>query len=147
MQKCIRSCIRITFAVQMHSSQISIFGKILWAQKLQEMCAINDPLGQTHRPTSRLSLFSIETCFVLRNFEKSGWTKDKKCENSDYYCDCGSASWINTMQLFGNCIYILRSIFHEFSKNKIRVINDTLGQWYSLVIEILGQTHTDGQHV
>ena len=44
---------------------------------IQDMCAINDPLGQTHSPASsdhysRLKV--LKSCFVLRDFEMWGRT-------------------------------------------------------------------------
>ena len=48
---------------------------------------IYDPLGQTHGPASSDHI-SLETCFVLQDFEKWGRTyvrTDDMCENSDHY--------------------------------------------------------------
>ena len=55
------------------------------------MCAINDPLGQTHSLASS-DHYLFESCFVLLDFEK--WTTRAKIVITTGR-DCGSASWIN----------------------------------------------------
>ena len=48
------------------------------------MCAINDPLGHTHLPTSNDQYYHLIVVLFLWGFENWG-RKDKTCENSDQY--------------------------------------------------------------
>ena len=59
-----------------------------------DMCAFNDPFGQTDPHSCLLSIFSLENGFVWRDFGEWGWTD--MCDKSDHYCQTGGpASWIN----------------------------------------------------
>ena len=49
------------------------------------MRVINDPLGRTYSSGQQRSLFSLEICFVCRDFETWVGTDRYKCENSDHY--------------------------------------------------------------
>ena len=43
-------------------------------EKEQDMCTINDPLGQTHSPASSDHYYRLKFVFVLQDFEKWGRT-------------------------------------------------------------------------
>ena len=75
------------WALKIHVS-IIIHINIKWTQ---DMCVINDPLGQTHSPIS--SDQSFQKTFVLWYFEKWGRTRVKIMITDSR--DGGSANWIN----------------------------------------------------
>ena len=52
--------------------------------KINKTCVINDPLGQTHSPTSSDHFFNRRLfCFIWKSGE--GRTDQNMCENNDHY--------------------------------------------------------------
>ena len=71
------------------------FFQIFLDKKSYKTGVINDPLGQTHSlGSSTWTLFSLEICFVLLDFENYGRTACAKTMIT-IGSDCGSAEWIN----------------------------------------------------
>ena len=62
------------------------------------MCAINDPLNQTHSPAISDHYSHLKVVLFCEILKKKDECTDTKCENSDVITtasDCGSVSWIN----------------------------------------------------
>ena len=68
---------------------------------VQDLCDINDPLGQTHIPASS-NLYSHMKLVCFVDFQKWGQMYGRTDSTGEITmiitgCDCGSASWINNL--------------------------------------------------
>ena len=78
----------------------------------QDMCAINDPLGQIHSPASSDHYSHLKFVFVLRDFEK--WERtDVQTPRAKIVIttgrDFGSASWINKTGVINSLNFVMVS--------------------------------------
>ena len=84
----------------------------------QDMCAINDPLGQTHSPASSDHYSRLKFVLFCDNMEKWGRTYGNMWENNDHYRPGLGISLVDQKQFFRMTRRYVCSPREEFSSLK-----------------------------